>query len=135
MGPLVLTVQIVNALIPKLEQAFSGFDRLRDRSRQIRVKTTAIEMIWAEQLHEPTCPDHTEYVSHMEALEKLNQEFGRAAAEIEELGGVVKGVDAGLVDFYGVREGRLVFLCWRRGETEVAFWHHVDEGFGNRRPL
>jgi hypothetical protein len=54
---------------------------------------------------------------------------------IQELGGVVKGLDEGLVDFPARRGDEDVFLCWHLGEREVAYWHGIDDGFAGRRPL
>jgi hypothetical protein len=39
------------------------------------------------------------------------------------------------VDFYTMAGGRIVCLCWRRGEPRIEHWHPVDEGFSGRRPL
>ncbi|HXG44757.1 MAG TPA: DUF2203 domain-containing protein [Gemmatimonadales bacterium] len=55
--------------------------------------------------------------------------------ELEQIGCVFKGFEAGLVDFYALREDRLVFLCWRLGEDHITHWHEVDAGFAGRRPL
>ena len=30
---------------------------------------------------------------------------------------------------------RVVNLCWRYGERAVEFWHGMDEGFAQRKPL
>lgn len=51
------------------------------------------------------------------------------------LGVTVKDIDAGLVDFLGLRNGREVYLCWRYGEEELGFWHELNAGFSGRRPL
>jgi len=51
------------------------------------------------------------------------------------LGVTVKDIDAGLVDFLGLRNGREVYLCWRYGEEELAFWHELNAGFAGRHPL
>ena len=40
-----------------------------------------------------------------------------------------------LVDFLGRKDGREVYLCWRLGEPEVAYWHELDAGYTGRRPL
>ncbi|MEP6908860.1 MAG: DUF2203 domain-containing protein [Actinomycetota bacterium] len=56
-------------------------------------------------------------------------------AQIHEVGGLVKDLDEGLVDFPALREGEEILLCWCLGEDEVAFWHGTDEGFLNRKPL
>lgn len=54
---------------------------------------------------------------------------------IQALGVTIKDIDAGLVDFIGVRNGREVYLCWRYGEAELGFWHEINAGFAGRRPL
>ena len=51
------------------------------------------------------------------------------------LGVTIKDIDAGLVDFIGVRNGREVYLCWRYDEEELSFWHEINAGFAGRRPL
>jgi hypothetical protein len=55
--------------------------------------------------------------------------------ELEAIGCVFKGFDAGLVDFYSLRDDRPVFLCWRMGEPRIAHWHELDAGFGGRQPI
>jgi hypothetical protein len=56
-------------------------------------------------------------------------------AEISAMGGVIKDLALGLVDFPHLRDGRVVNLCWRLGETAIGHWHGLDEGFANRKPL
>ncbi|MEE8062249.1 MAG: DUF2203 domain-containing protein [Gemmatimonadales bacterium] len=55
--------------------------------------------------------------------------------ELEQIGCVFKGFENGLVDFYALREDRLVFLCWRLGEGHVTHWHEVDAGYTGREPI
>ncbi len=54
---------------------------------------------------------------------------------VQAMGGVVKDPQAGLVDFYGRIEGKLVWLCWRYGEEMVGYFHDLDAGLAGRRPL
>lgn len=70
-------------------------------------------------------------------LDKASEAVLAGAAELAELGVHVKDVDTGLVDFPArhPREGEIVFLCWRLGEDDIAFWHGVEEGFAGRKPL
>jgi hypothetical protein len=70
--------------------------------------------------------------------ERLDEEvtgIARCVAAIHEAGGLVKDLDAGLVDFPARREGVEVLLCWRLGEDEVGYWHGLEEGFSGRKPL
>ena len=59
----------------------------------------------------------------------------RGIERVASLGVELKDVDQGLIDFPSRREGRIVLLCWRLGEGELAYWHEPDEGFAGRQPL
>lgn len=54
--------------------------------------------------------------------------------ELGQIGCVFKGPQ-GLIDFYSMRDGRPIFLCWRYGEEEVRYWHELDGGFAGRLEL
>ena len=43
--------------------------------------------------------------------------------------------DKGLIDFPSLHDGREVYLCWRLGEPQVAYWHELDAGFAGRQKL
>ena len=55
--------------------------------------------------------------------------------ELEAIGCLFKGFEEGLVDFYALRDDRLVFLCWKLGEAHITHWHEVDAGFSGRHPI
>lgn len=60
----------------------------------------------------------------------------RTAIEgVQEIGCVIKDLDIGLVDFPTLFRGVEVYLCWKLGEPEIAFWHGVDEGFRGRKAI
>lgn len=69
-----------------------------------------------------------EVAAHAKAIE-------RYLAEFEDIGCLFKGFDAGLVDFYSLRDDQLVFLCWREGEDRITHWHELETGFAGRRPV
>ena len=66
---------------------------------------------------------------------EASQEAGRAMAEINALGILVRDPETGLIDFPAERDGEEIFLCWRLGEDAVAWWHPTDSGFAGRQPL
>jgi hypothetical protein len=79
--------------------------------------------------------DRQELQDMQERLDEEVAGMARCVARIHEAGGLVKDLDAGLVDFPARREGVEVLLCWRLGEDEVAYWHGLEEGFSGRKPL
>ena len=66
---------------------------------------------------------------------KLLEEFQAALQQLETLGCVLKDVSTGLIDFYSLREGEVVCLCWRVGEERIGFWHRLEDGFAGRQPV
>jgi hypothetical protein len=80
--------------------------------------------------------------AHREELEAVRAELEREeealsgfVQELTDLGVELKGADDGLVDFPSMRDGRIVYLCWKVGESEIAWWHELDAGFRGRQPL
>lgn len=67
--------------------------------------------------------------------DRIGDEIRGLFAEVREIGCEVKDVQTGLVDFPARREERTIYLCWRLGEDEIAFWHELDAGFSGRQPL
>jgi len=70
-----------------------------------------------------------EQLERRSEIESLLIQLGR------ELGAVLKDARMGLLDFYGTVDGKLVWLCWRYGESEVAHYHALTEGFSGRKPI
>jgi hypothetical protein len=54
---------------------------------------------------------------------------------LSERGILLRDPETGLVDFPGEVDDRAVFLCWRLGEDEVAWYHEHHAGFSSRKPL
>ena len=65
----------------------------------------------------------------------LSRRIADQAREVAESGAIIKDLDAGLLDFLALRDGREVFLCWRLGEERIAWWHEIDAGLSGRQPL
>jgi hypothetical protein len=64
-------------------------------------------------------------------FEKLNILIHR----IQDMDVLIKDVNLGLLDFPALKEGREVYLCWKYGEGDIAFWHEVEAGFAGRQPI
>jgi hypothetical protein len=68
-------------------------------------------------------------------MQGLIDQMAAGVARIDALGLTLRDIEHGLVDFPALVSGRQVWLCWQLGETSVGFWHTMDSGFANRRPL
>ncbi|MBK7859179.1 MAG: DUF2203 domain-containing protein [Archangiaceae bacterium] len=61
-------------------------------------------------------------------------EAARVLEELEQLGIEVKAPD-GLVDFNAMRDGEVVYLCWKFPEETISHWHRRDSGFAGRKAI
>lgn len=121
-----------NALIPRLEPLI---EELLARRREL-----AIKLLESDPALHHTQPRRPRLAAARSALPpprfaELKHEIGRLIYRIEVLGCVVKDIDLGLVDFPAMIEDEPVYLCWKFGESGVAYWHGVEEGFSARKAL
>jgi hypothetical protein len=67
---------------------------------------------------------------------KEMEELVLIVKKIASYGVVIKSIDNGLLDFPHLRSGgEEVYLCWKRGEGEIQFWHTIPEGFSGRKNI
>ncbi len=131
--PRVFSLEEANALVPRLTAEFSAIAKLRDEvarvARALGGPDEAVELL--ERRRTPTA----EEAGKADRLRGMADEIARVVSRIHDLGGLVKDLELGLVDFYGEVDGERVFLCWQFGEAEIRHFHALDEGFANRRAI
>lgn len=110
------------------------------RSQVVRLRKLHDELhrlagFWGKELEASDNPDR-ELKSRLDNEWKaLSHELEESVTHLQEEGIEVKDLESGLIDFYGIHNGEVVFLCWQRGEDEVGYFHTLDGGYRNRRPL
>lgn len=130
------TVAEVELLIPTLERIFTHVLQLRAalRIQEQRLERAGVKLS-REVLDEDDAKDTPE-ARHAKALFRgCYEALSETLTEVTTLGGEVKDVEIGLVDFPGKRGTEDILLCWRFGEKRIGFWHTVDGGYANRRPI
>lgn len=113
--------------IPMLEKIFQAAEDIRDKAQ---AKTERIR-----ELERSSRLDVPALAIEKSQLEFLSRCFQETLEGIEKLGGVLKGIDPGLVDFPCRWSGEEVYLCWRQGEKRIDHYHGMEEGFAGRKPL
>lgn len=110
----------------RLVEAKREFDRTRTRMDVLGLATAG-----AGQDN----PDVAELRRLQERYNALAEMISNGVSAIHRRGCVIKDLDTGLLDFYALNGDRLVFLCWKLGEAEIAHWHAIDAGFSDRQPI
>lgn len=128
------TLEEVNDLVPKLSAAVK---------RQLERRTEIESLLFRLGRELGDVPDRIvldpadplELRELKQALVRCIQDYREGWREIESTGAVLKDARAGLLDFYGNVDGKLVWLCWKYGEPEVSHYHALQEGFAGRKPI
>ncbi len=122
MTPRYFTVAEVNRLLPRLRPAV---EKVREGSRRL---ADLGESLFPEG--QPVC-DTVVDQDYLGAVQALSE----ALAAVGSLGGQMKDLRMGLVDFPSLLEGREVLLCWMPGEDAVRYWHDLHAGFKGRAAI
>src|SRR3982751_1231582 len=129
------TVAEVEALIPTLERIFVQILQLRAGLRGVEEKLdrAGVRMSRDDLLESDAGPLEVRQAKAVFRgyYEALSDELER----IKALGGEVKDLESGLVDFPSRRGNENILLCWKLGEKRIEFWHTVEGGFSARRPV
>lgn len=116
------TLPLVSKIVADLVRAHGSWE---DKVREFELATVGSS---------PERPDVMADLLQAEA-QRLAIEIEGYISELADLGVICKGMDTGLVDFPGERDGRQVYYCWMLGEPSVQFWHEVDAGFVGRQKI
>ena len=124
-SPKVFSLEEANALLPSLETLLAELEEKQNSFRKLQ------DELFFEEILDESSPS-TEMVREVEeALLDLEVEIQK----IREMGCILRHPERGLVDFLAKHHDLWIYLWWRRGEKEVGFYHTLQGGFLERRPL
>jgi hypothetical protein len=119
------TVEEANAHLPQLEQLLGEMQTVREK---IAANASALEAVIERAQNNGGSRAAGEHLL-------LLQRFHVAHKMVIDIGCELKDLDLGLVDFPSYLNGTLIYLCWKRGEPRIEFWHPLDSGFAGRQPI
>ncbi len=105
------------------------------RLRKVHDELHRLAGFWGRELEAPDNPDREQRERLTEEWQNLTDRLESEVAALHQEGIEIKDLESGLIDFYGLVDGEVVFLCWQRGEESVEFYHTLDGGYRNRQAL
>lgn len=129
------TLDEANALLPQVAKGLDAAKDVLDQLRDVRDQLADLRIVWGDGIDDAACPDHAEYVGFRDRFVALEADMADRLRRIADLGCEVKDPDQGLVDFYAKRRDDVVYLCWKRGERRIGYWHTLVEGYAGRQPM
>ncbi len=122
-------LEAANARVGELRSVLTGLrddrDAISAAQRRIEDLRSAADADANEAARAGQQQEMTTIVRRMEA----------AVRQIDAWGVTLRDIGTGLVDFPALANGRPIWLCWKLGEDDIAYWHELDAGIAGRRPL
>ena len=129
------TLEEANDLLPHVAEKMDNVMFLNGRIKSLTSDIENLVSIWGNDVLHKDHIDSDFYFGRVSEREESFKELVKKINEVQSLGCVVKDPDSGLVDFYYNNNGELIFLCWKYGEDRINFWHEVNDGYKNRKPV
>jgi hypothetical protein len=130
------TVDEVNRHVPELEEVFGRVIQIRAQLKTLYRRLDEKRFAPSDEHFSVLIPGAPpDVVRDRASFKALVETLREDLARVHATGCVIKDVETGLVDWPARSDGRDIWLCWRYGEKEVAFWHDVETGFSDRRPV
>ncbi len=120
-------IDAANARLVELRPLLAALRDARDEvaAGQLRLK----------QLQAADDADPALLVREQEGMTITVKRMEQAVRQIDAWGVTLRDIGTGLVDFPALADGRAIWLCWKLGEDDIAYWHELDAGIAGRKPL
>tara|TARA_B100000315_G_C14365976_1_gene490673 strand:+ start:240 stop:680 length:441 start_codon:yes stop_codon:yes gene_type:complete len=134
-GPKVFTLVEANKQLTEVASYLKTLKKQREQIHTLEAKMAVVELEGLREDGVPTAGARQASSSEAARMKMSMARFQKTLNDLDAMGCQLKDLDQGLVDFFTVHEGQLVFLCWKEGEDKIRFWHHLEDGFPGRRPV
>jgi hypothetical protein len=135
----IFTVEEANATLPLVRAIVSDLVELSrdviDRRERLSQLPGNLSQLPGKPAGKPHDPYEEELAQMTEDVEKDSRQLREYVEELRAVGVEPSSATEGLVDFPSVINGRKIFLCWKLGEPQVAWWHDSGDGYRQRKPL
>ena len=120
------TVAEARALLPELRRTFARIHALLEAVQKKRGEQGGAVMFFSANGHGPRVGGGDEGA--------LLAEIQKIVDEIHARGVQVKDLRQGLCDFpfFLPPTGEEVFLCWELSESDIGYWHRIEDGYSGR---
>jgi hypothetical protein len=127
------TVEEVESLIPQLEQVMLSIMDNKRNAADLAEELAKLQREARKTEGKGVDPSHL--MNKQTEIDFLVQIISEGLEALEQLGGMAKDLDIGLVDFPAIIDGEAVLLCWRYGEKSIDYYHNLSDGFSGRKPI
>lgn len=129
-NPEVTSYYDIDAANARLEELKPILTALRDARDEIAAGQRRLAQLASADEADPAL-----LAREQEGMTITVKRMEQAVRQIDAWDVTLRDIGTGLVDFPALVSGRPIWLCWKLGEGDIAFWHELEAGIAGRRPL
>jgi len=134
-NPRVFSLDEASKLLPTIEALLDSLADKKKKMQRMHDQLLVLDLIAGSDKQEYEGRDGEEYLEKSAELESLILSFEEDIMRINQVGCFLRDIDRGVVDFFHVYNGELVYLSWRKGEKTIGYYHDLNDGDRRRKPL
>jgi hypothetical protein len=131
--PRFFTLLEAEALLPQIQKYLQKLSSAKQQHDDADAQISRIHQRIA--LSGGMIPPRAELVELKKRKEAAVLLLKETVEAIQATGCQLKDLEMGLVDFPTLYRGKEVYLCWKSGERDIGYWHHVEDGYRGRHPI
>ena len=137
------TVEEANALIGFLEATIERIKRSKQKFLWLQEEISILKVIVecgantrdSKSKGESINRDSLDLEEKLLQFRAVEREIEKGKAAISDKGCIIRDEDTGMIDFFSIQNNTVVYLCWKKGEEMVRYWHSIHDDFDSRQPL
>ena len=134
LGPRLFTLEEAAGLLPVIRDRLGRFQDIYAQYDSCRKDLSVLRLV-SSSGGDPENPDTRRLLDLEQHENDLLARMRVLQNEVLATGCVPKSFREGLIDFFALKDGHLVFLCWKQGEDTIEAWHTLEGGFSGRMPI
>lgn len=130
-----LSLDEVNAILPEVEILMTRMDKTRKKHEGLHDALLMHEILSdAERARGLQSTEHTIEEDARE-IETVLAELEKDIARIRDLGGVIRSLEFGWIDFPGEYQGKTICFSWKFGEKTIQYYANQNAMLKDRLPI
>ena len=131
----IFTVEEANQLLPQIDAILARVEEKKSAIARAHDELLMEELILEKASSGGVYDPGRRLEREAQTLESSFEEIKKEIEQIRRLGCLLRNAEKGWVDFPSEQDGNPVYLCWRRGEKVIGYYHPASGASASRLPL
>jgi hypothetical protein len=131
----VFTLQEADGLLPELEKCLKLLRTKKEAYSRTHDLLFMHELVCAAERTQGLLEEKDDLEDGIHALEEAIEDLAKDVDAIFAMGCLLRNIEKGQVEFFGMHDGQKVYFSWQLGEPRVSHYRPLGKKVHERMPL